>query len=116
MRRRPLRLAAVLLLALGASIALASGCATTEGGDTDSSPSCPYVSCLSEDGRSQCFAAGCSCDSSGGLCQAPEKGQPAPKPVCPIVSCNSSAGHNQCVAAGCACNPRTNGCMPVPKG
>jgi hypothetical protein len=114
MRRRPLRLAAVLLLALGVSIALASGCATTEGGDTGS-PSCPYVSCLSEDGRNQCVAAGCSCDSSSGLCQAPEKGQPAPKPTCPLVSCQSPTGYNQCVAAGCGCNPRTNGCMPIAK-
>jgi hypothetical protein len=116
MRRRPLRLAAVLLLLLGLSIALTSGCATTGGGDAGSSPSCPYVSCLSEDGRSQCIAAGCNCDPASGLCQVPEKGPPVPEPVCPIVSCESSAGYKQCVAAGCACSPKTNGCMPVSKG
>jgi hypothetical protein len=114
MRRRPLRLAAVLLLTLEIAVALASGCATTDSGDTGS-PSCPYVSCLSEDGRNQCVTAGCSCDSSSGLCQVPERGQPAPKPTCPIVSCQTSAGYNQCAAAGCACDPKTNGCAPIPK-
>lgn len=73
MRRRPLRLAALLLLALGLSIALTSGCATTEGSGTDSS-SCPYVSCYSEDGRNQCVAAGCACNPKTNGCSPLPKG------------------------------------------
>jgi hypothetical protein len=111
MRRRPLLLAAVLLLTLEIAIALATGCATTSTSGTDPE-ACPNVLCSSEDGRDQCFAAGCNC-VQGTYCA--REGTAAPRPTCPVVSCQSSAGYNQCVAAGCACNPRTNGCAPVPK-
>ena len=109
--RRPLRLAAALLLALGLSIALTSGCATTPASGTDPE-ACPNVFCSTEDGHAQCVAAGCGC-SQDGFCV--REGASAPKLICPRVSCQPSAGLNQCVAAGCACNPRTNGCTPISK-
>jgi hypothetical protein len=112
MRRRPLRLAAVLLLTLGLSIALTSGCATTSTSGADPE-ACPNISCHSEVGHNQCISAGCSCISNNDFC---ERGGPAaPRPTCPAVSCQTPAGFNQCVAAGCACNARTNGCAPGPK-
>lgn len=110
MRRRPLRLAALLLLTLEIAVALASGCATTSASGTDPE-ACPNVFCSTEDGRNQCIAAGCNC--TGDFCG--REGSPVPRPTCPMVSCQTSAGYNQCVAAGCACSPKTNGCAPLPK-
>jgi hypothetical protein len=112
MRRRPLRLAAILLLILGLSITLTSGCATTS---TDATvAACPNVSCHNEIGYNQCVSAGCSCASPNDFCSP--KGQKPPPPLCPVVSCQSATGYEECIDAGCGCNPRTNGCVPIPKG
>ncbi|MFL6258816.1 MAG: hypothetical protein ACJ76Y_03790 [Thermoanaerobaculia bacterium] len=113
MRRRPLRLAAVLLLILGLSIALASGCATLSTGDAGSA-ACPYVSCHNEIGYNQCVSAGCSCGAPNDFCLP--KGQKPPPPVCPVVSCLHQEGYEQCTAVGCSCDPRTDACVPIPKG
>jgi hypothetical protein len=113
MRRRPLRLAAVLLLTLGLPFVLASGCATTAVGGSGPS-SCPYTSCHSETGYNQCVSAGCSCEPPNDFCLA--KGQQPPPPVCPVVSCQNQEGYEQCVAVGCVCDSRTNYCVPVSRG
>ena len=111
MSRRPLRLAALLLLTLELAVALASGCATAV---TDiTAGACPRVSCHTEVGYNQCVSAGCSCDRPNDFCMP--KGQKPPPPLCPIVSCQSTTGYDECHDAGCGCDPRTNGCVPVPK-
>lgn len=110
MRRRPFRLAA-LLLTLGSSIALTSGCSTDAFSGVVTA--CPNVSCHNEIGYNKCVSAGCSCEKPNDFC-AP-KGQKPPPPLCPVVSCQSTTGYDECHDAGCGCDPRTNGCVPIPK-
>jgi hypothetical protein len=111
MRRRPLRLAAVLLLTLGVSVALTSGCAPAISGTV---AACPNVSCHTETGYNKCISAGCSCAVPNHFCMA--KGEAPPPPLCPVISCQSPGGYEECTDAGCGCDPRTNGCVPRPRG
>jgi hypothetical protein len=106
-RRSLVRLAAVLLLTGGLSVALTPGRMLAASG---TATACPGVSCLTETGYNQCVSAGCTCDPRNDWCVPPPP--PPPPPACPAVSCLTQTGYQQCVAAGCGCDPRTDACVP----
>ena len=106
-RRSLVRLAAVLLLTWGLSVAVTPGHTLVASGTVKA---CPNVSCLTETTYYQCISAGCMCSPQNDWCVPPPP--PPPPPSCPAVSCLTETGYNQCVAAGCGCDPRTDACVP----
>jgi hypothetical protein len=114
-RRSLVRLAAVLLLTGGISVALTPGrtlALATLGSGT--ATACPSVKCLTETTYNQCISAGCTCDPRTDWCVPPPP--PPPPPSCPAVSCLTETGYNQCVTAGCGCDPMTDACVPKKVG
>ncbi|HEY2294960.1 MAG TPA: hypothetical protein VGM86_30010 [Thermoanaerobaculia bacterium] len=108
-RRSLVRLAAVLLLTGGLSVALTPG-RTLALATSGTVTACPNVNCLTETTYNQCISAGCTCDPRNDWCVPPPP--PPPPPSCPAVSCLTETGYDQCVAAGCGCDPRTDACVP----
>ncbi|HEY4595197.1 MAG TPA: hypothetical protein VIJ02_02260 [Thermoanaerobaculia bacterium] len=108
-RRSLVRLAAVLLLTGGISVALTPG-RTLALATSGTVTACPSVKCLTETTYNQCISAGCTCDPRTDWCVPPPP--PPPPPSCPAVSCLTETGYQQCVTAGCGCDPRTDACVP----
>lgn len=106
-RRSLVRLAAVLLLTWGLSVAVTPGRTLAA---TGVATACPSVSCLTETTYNQCVSAGCACDPRTDWCVP--KPQPVPQPACPAVSCLTQGGYQDCVTAGCGCDPKTDACVP----